>query len=222
MNHSVSQTPGSAAAPHRGGQLLYVHDPMCSWCWAFRPALARLRAALPAGVGFERLLGGLAPDNDAPMPEDMRRYLRQTWQRIQQRVPGTAFNFDFWELCRPRRSTWPACRAVIAARRQAPAREDDMILAIQRAYYLQARNPSEPATLVELAGEIGLDAVRFASALGEPATQAALLAEVTRAQQLGATSFPSLILTRGDSRWPVPVDYRDAGAMLGLIETLLA
>jgi putative protein-disulfide isomerase len=208
--------------PTERARLVYVHDPMCSWCWAFRPTLARLHATLPPGIRFERLLGGLAPDDAAPMPAHLRRDLQQTWRRIQQRVPGTAFNFDFWERCRPRRSTWPACRAVIATRRQAPAREEDMILAIQQAYYLQARNPSDTSTLVELAGEIGLDAARFLDDFDDPASVQALLEEITQAQRLGATSFPSLVLLRAESRWPVPVDYQDAGAMLGLIETLLA
>ncbi len=203
-------------------RLIYVHDPMCSWCWAFRPALAALRAGLPPDLGFEQLLGGLAPDSAAPMPEEQRRDLQQTWQRIQRQLPGTAFNFDFWERCRPRRSTWPACRAVIAARRQDPDRESDMILAIQRAYYLQARNPSDIATLAELAGEIGLDGSRFLHDLADPATQATLLQEIATAQGYGATSFPSLVLARAHSRWRIPVDYQDAGSMLHMLETLLA
>jgi hypothetical protein len=35
-------------------------------------------------------------------------------RRIERSVPGTKFNFEFWSRCRPRRATYPACRAVIA------------------------------------------------------------------------------------------------------------
>ena len=98
----------------------YVHDPMCSWCWGFSPALGELLAGLPAGVEVRRLLGGLAADSELPMGSAMRERLQDTWRNIQRRVPGTRFNFDFWTSCSPRRSTWPACRAVIAARRQDP------------------------------------------------------------------------------------------------------
>ena len=203
-------------------RLIYVHDPMCSWCWAFRPALAKLRAGLPPGLEFHRLLGGLAPDDAMPMRDEMRRQLQATWRRIQEHVPGTVFNFDFWERCRPRRSTWPACRAVIAARRQAPHREDEMILAIQEAYYLQARNPSETATLVELAGEVGLDATRFLADLTDPMTQQVLLQEIDEARRLGVASFPSLVLQRDAGYWPIPVDYADPATMLETIGTLLA
>ena len=37
--------------------LYYVHDPMCSWCWAFRPVLLELRDKLSEGEVFEALSG---------------------------------------------------------------------------------------------------------------------------------------------------------------------
>lgn len=203
-------------------RLIYIHDPMCSWCWGFRPAFERLCATLPEGLQVAWLLGGLAPDSDQPMPLEMQARLQDTWRRIQQRIPGTRFNFDFWLNCRPRRSTWPACRAVIAARTLAPGREAVMVHAIQRAYYLEARNPSDSATLIALAGELGLDTGTFARQLDAPETQSVLLEEIQRSRALGADSFPSLRLQLGDSHWPVPVDYTDAEAMLRTIEALLA
>ena len=99
-------------------KLYYVHDPMCSWCWAFRPVLLELKAKLPDTIEFIRLLGGLAADSDDPMPEETRHYVMDNWKRIQQQLPDTEFNYDFWTTCTPRRSTYPACRAVIAARKQ--------------------------------------------------------------------------------------------------------
>jgi protein-disulfide isomerase-like protein with CxxC motif len=49
--------------------LIYVHDPMCSWCWGFADVYEELLEQLPPEVEIRRLLGGLAPDSDAPMPE---------------------------------------------------------------------------------------------------------------------------------------------------------
>jgi putative protein-disulfide isomerase len=202
-------------------QLYYVHDPMCSWCWGFRPTMGRLAARLPPAVSLVRLLGGLAPDSDTPMPAELRTYLQQTWQRIQSRIPGTRFNFDFWDHCTPRRSTWPACRAVIAARRLDPAAEERMIAAIQEAYFLQARNPSEQAVLVELGQETGLDRQAFRSLLNDPGTTAVLQSEMTLARSMGADSFPSLRLQLGNAHHPIDIDYNDAAAMLRAIEALL-
>ncbi|MCU7845712.1 MAG: DsbA family protein [Candidatus Thiodiazotropha sp. (ex Monitilora ramsayi)] len=201
--------------------LIYIHDPMCSWCWAFRPVLEELLARLPNGMSYSRLLGGLAPDTDQPMPEELRNTLQATWRRIQEKLPETRFNFDFWTLNTPRRSTYPACRAVIAARDLDAAKEEPMILAIQQAYYLQARNPSDEETLIALAGEIGLDAIEFERTLQSQVAQQTLETEIAQATRLGVRSFPSLILQQDKSAWPVAVDYKAADNILNTIHDIL-
>lgn len=201
--------------------LYYVHDPMCSWCWGFRPTLERLLTDLPTHIRIERLLGGLAPDTDQPMPQEMREWLQRTWRKIADRIPGTRFNHDFWTRCAPRRSTYPACRAVIAARRQDPRLDQAMTYAIQRAYYLQARNPSDRDTLIGLAREIGADAAAFAATLDASETRSELEREIEKVRNMDTWHFPSLVLELNESRWPVPVDYLDARAMLRAIALLV-
>jgi putative protein-disulfide isomerase len=197
--------------------LYYVHDPMCSWCYGFTPTWRRLLERLPGDIAVVRLLGGLAADCDEPMAPEMRMYLQQTWHRIQHRIPGTDFNFEFWSRCEPQRSTWPACRAVIAARSQDPAFDEAMTQAIQRAYYREARNPSDRAVLIDLAGEIGANKDRLALTLDAAETRSALESEITRARAMGADSFPSLILEQNHSRWRIPVDYTDVEPMLATL-----
>jgi putative protein-disulfide isomerase len=201
--------------------LLYFHDPMCSWCWAFQPVWSDLCAQLPAGLTVRRVVGGLAPDSDVPMPTDMRIKLKSVWQAIQERVPGTRFNYAFWDDCTPRRSTYPACRAVLAAARLSPSHEVLMIQAIQRAYYLEARNPSDTATLVDLAAEIGLDRQLFADELAGSAVQDQLQKELAWARNAPINGFPSLVLQTPQGLMPVTLDYGDAGPMRQQIETLL-
>jgi len=203
-------------------RLIYVHDPMCSWCWAFRPVWRRICESLPRGVEVRRLLGGLAPDTDEPMPEPMRQAISGYWRVIQRKVPGTRFNFDFWRLNTPRRATYPACRAVIAARDQGADFEEEMILAIQQAYYLRARNPSDNATLVDLAGELGLDRGRFAKDLVAEQTQFRLLQEIAEGRRMGAQGFPSLLLEGNGVVRRLDYDYNDAGPVLEQLTDALA
>ncbi|MEJ1355265.1 MAG: DsbA family protein [Candidatus Sedimenticola sp. (ex Thyasira tokunagai)] len=194
--------------------LYYVHDPMCSWCWAFRPIWLELVRSLPATVTPRRLLGGLAVDSDEPMPKTMQSYLQKTWRTIEQQVPGAVFNFDFWELCQPRRSTWPACRGVIAAREQGLAFEEPMIEAIQHGYYLHARNPSDSGTLMAMAQEIGLDGDRFAEQLQSAATRRRLEREMAQGRAMGVSGFPSLVLQEGAGFTRIEHNYLDAQKIL--------
>jgi putative protein-disulfide isomerase len=158
------------------------------------------------------------------MPQEMRARIEGIWRSIQITVPGTEFNFEFWTRNTPRRSTYPACRAVIAARRQGMGAEDapadPMIRAIQRAYYLEARNPSDTETLVDLAGALGLDRGRFAADLQAPATQAALEQEIATAQRLGAHGLPSLVLEDGGRHRLLTIDYRDERVVLQQLRQL--
>jgi putative protein-disulfide isomerase len=189
--------------------LYYVYDPMCSWCWAFHKTWEKLQSELSGSIKIKYILGGLAADNDAPMPVALQASIRQIWYTIQQQVPGTEFNYDFWVRCQPRRSTYPACRAVIAACCQGYVFEKKMLLAIQQAYYLQARNPSNSEVLIHLAQVIGLDQARFKTDFNAVKTQLQLETEIAFSQQLGVKGFPSLVLRKEDSLRHINFDYND-------------
>lgn len=202
--------------------LHHVHDPMCSWCWAFRPASDALFDALQQRpVTIEHVLGGLAPDSDEPMAPAMAQRLQATWQRIQQVVPGTEFDYAFWSVNQPRRSTWPACRAVIAAV-SLGASDRAMTDAIQRDYYTRARNPSDRDVLIEAAVALGLDREAFSQALGSPQTERALQDHFARTARLGVAGFPSLVLEQADgSLHAIPIDLQSAAPMVRAIDHVL-
>ena len=202
--------------------LYYVHDPMCSWCWGFRPTWQKIQVALPQNIQVKYLLGGLAPDSNEPMPKAMQADIAGYWGKVQQHIPGTQFNFDFWDVCEPRRSTYPACRAVIAARKQNSSIEQAMIEEIQTAYYLNAKNPSDNETLIAIAKQLGLDEALFASDLDNEETQQQLEKEIRFAQQIGVRGFPSMILEKDGTYQYVPLNYNDPTAALTFITELEA
>jgi putative protein-disulfide isomerase len=206
------------ATPH--SILYYIHDPMCSWCWGFRPTLTTVLERLSTTIQVQYLLGGLAPDSNEPMPQTMRTHIRDNWKRIQQTIPGTSFNFDFWTSCQPRRSTYPACRAVIATRYQQPTLGTAMIFAIQEAYYLNSKNPSDDKVLIDLANELGLDAARFTRDLSSPETQKLLLSEIQFSRELGVSSFPSLVLKNNKIETLLKLDYNKPDIICNQIEQL--
>lgn len=198
-------------------KIYYIHDPMCSWCWAFRPALDTLNKTLPDHLHLEYLLGGLARDTDEPMPENMRKQIQNHWRTIQIDVPETKFNFEFWDKCQPRRSTYPACRAVLAAKTQDNNSEEPMIRAIQKAYYCQARNPSDTKTLVELAETIELDVEKFSADLNSVEIRRLLKHEVAFARQIGGIAFPMLVLENSGVHHQIQIDYNYPEKMLNEI-----
>lgn len=165
-------------------------------------------------------MGGLAPDNDQPMPSDMQAKIQSIWTEIEQRT-GAPFNHQFWKANTPRRSTYPACRAVIAAEKLKPGAAPAMISAIQHAYYQHALNPSDTEVLVSLAGTIGLDTDRFSNLLNNLETQKALTDQINTAHSLGAQGFPTLLLKSGKQIYPLAYGYSTPERLIERIERIL-
>ena len=201
--------------------LYYIHDPMCSWCYAFDSSLTALQKELPDFIRIKKIAGGLAPDTTNPMPVELQQKIQLTWRRIEQTVPNMQFNYDFWIINTPVRSTYPACRAVLAARQQGADFEDKMIGAIQTAYYQKAKNPSLESTLLECAIEVGLDVNRFADDLTSNEIEEELQNEIRIAKKLGVISYPSLLLEHNGRLFPVTVDYLDHETMIREIVSIL-
>ncbi|TNF99641.1 MAG: DsbA family protein [Gammaproteobacteria bacterium] len=181
--------------------LYYVLDPMCSWCWGFRPVFQRLLETLPIRTTVQYVMGGLAPDSDQPMTEATRQYVQKMWRAVEKHT-GAKFNYDFWKYCHPRRSTYPACRAIIASGLQKHSAIPDMIFAIQKAYYLQSLNPSNLDILIRLSEEIGLDGQRFENDITSKDVETLLQQDFQLRRDLGVMSFPSVIMeSNNNTQW---------------------
>ncbi len=198
--------------------LIYIMDPMCSWCWAFSPQLKAVQARF-RDLPVSYIMGGLAPDCADPMPESLAQQIQSTWHQIESRT-GTAFNHDYWHLNRPRRSTYDACRAVIAATRIQADAQAPMIEAIQQGYYLQAKNPSDRSVLVELAQRINLDPALFRQYLGDEMTQGMLQQHLAIKDSLGVQGFPTLMLQKGEELHCLSAGYRQADGIIAQLVTL--
>jgi putative protein-disulfide isomerase len=192
---------------------------MCSWCWGFNKTWEQVKNSLPNSINVQYILGGLAPDSNEPMPSEMRKYIQMNWRKIQQKIPGTEFNYTFWDNCHPKRSTYPACRAVIAVKNQKPELEKVIIKLIQQAYYLESKNPSEDDVLISLAKMLDIDITQFTHDLNAESTQQLLSKDITLMQTLNVNSFPSLVLRIGSTLKPISIDYNNADFILNQIIT---
>ncbi|MEC8962582.1 MAG: DsbA family protein [Pseudomonadota bacterium] len=179
-------------------QLHLIVDPMCSWCWGFRSSWQTFLAELPPSVIVKDLMGGLAPDSHEPMDAQTQAYVQNAWRAVAERT-GANFNYQFWDVCEPRRSTYPACRAVISAGLQSTSARARYFEAVQQAYYLEARDPSHTATLIALAGEIGLDSTQFEKDLDSSTVQEAFGEELAQVRALGVTGFPTVFWHQQDA-----------------------
>jgi len=202
-----------------GNTLYYIHDPMCSWCWAFQPTWRKVLKELPSHIKVNYLLGGLAPDNDLPMPLQTQKFVQDNWIKIQKVVPGTEFNYDFWTLNEPRRSTYLSCRSVIAAKKQHPDFEVLMTEGIQKAYYLNGLNPSNEDILISIAKDIGLNEELFKEDLKSSKVNDLLLDQIHTTKTMPINGFPSLVLVIENNLKRIKIDYLKSNYIINQIIT---
>ena len=198
--------------------LYYLYDPMCSWCWGFKPVWEQVRERLQGELDIVYVVGGLASETHTPMPDDMRTYLQQAWRKVTEHT-GVSFNHDFWNLNTPKRSTYPACKAVLVARQS--GLELEMYAAIQQLYYLKAGNPSEYENLYQLAEELGLEQQRFIEQIHSDEIDTLLQQEIMLTEQLGAQGFPSLVLQHEGTIRFIEHSYTDVEQNLREIRSLI-
>ena len=176
-------------------RLLYVMDPMCSWCWGFAPVVEALaEQASAAGVPLQIVVGGLRRDQVAIDAAARVRYLGY-WQAVN---ASTGQLFDF-ERGLPEGlvyDTEPACRALVTARSLDAASAWPLAKLIQQAFYTAGVDVTQAGVLVQLAEQAGIPRIEFAEAFDSQAMHEATAADFSWVRDLGIAGFPTLLAER--------------------------
>jgi len=186
--------------------LLYFADPMCSWCYGFAPAIDQITEEFADTLPLRLVMGGLRPHGDEPLDDRAKREKRGHWEQVQA-ASGQPFNFDFFERDGFVDNTEPACRAVVAARRLAPENALPMMKTLQRAYYLENSDVTDPGELRDRAVAIGVDGEAFRAAFDDTDTMDETRNDFWIAHKAGIGGFPTLIAFNGGNAQAVSIGY---------------
>ncbi len=199
--------------------LLYIGDPMCSWCYGFSGELDEAVKLLKGDVEFELLMGGLRPYNTETM-NDLKDFLKEHWEEVSLRT-GQKFSFDILEEKDMVYDTEPACRAFVTMRTLHPELSYAYFKNIQHAFYFQNRNPNNSETFVELAYKLGVSREEFKSKMESEEMKEAVKMDFQFSGQLGATSFPTLILKHQDEYFLISRGYAKSEVIVKAVKSVL-
>ena len=174
-------------------QLIYIMDPMCSWCWGFSPVMQQvLEQAQAAGVKVSLRVGGLRTGPQALLDDSKRAYILQHWRAVAD-ASGQPFNFAEALPSGFVYNTEPACRALVVARKLDDTRLFGFLQRLQQAFYQHAQDITQAAVLRELAEQAGYDSTAFCLAFDAIEAQAATQAEFAWVSNLAVRGFPTLL-----------------------------
>lgn len=205
--------------------LIYIADPMCSWCYGFGPELSRLTEGLP-DTPLEIVVGGLRANNKDVMDEASKATLLSHWRQVHE-ASGLPFRDDGLASDRFIYNTEPACRAVVAARRQAPRVTFAVFRAIQHAFYAEGLNVTQGGVLAKVAADaltkagFAIDAAKFQEIWASDPVIAATEADFALTKRWGVTGFPTLVLERGERLDLVNSGYAKTETLVERMQALI-
>ena len=175
--------------------LIYIADPLCSWCYGFGPELAKVLDRHP-DTELDLVMGGLRPFNREAPSAAFKSMLRGHWEHVA-RASGLAFDPAVLDREGFVYDTEPPCRAVVTARQLDPARAFDFMKAVQLAFYRDARDVTDAGVLADVAAESGYDRDAFAAAFASEAMREETARDFERSRSLGVSGFPTLGVGHG-------------------------
>jgi len=193
-------------------EILYVADPMCSWCWGFTPTIRAIAEMAEGRVDLTLMMGGLRPLNRDPMDESQKAEIQHHWQSVAERS-GQPFDFDFFARDGFVYDTEPACRAVCVVRAVARPLVLDYFESVQRAFYSENRDVTDPSTLQEIARKTGVDHTVFESRYSDIASAYETAGDFQSARQLSVTGYPTVILRKGKEFGLLTAGYQPLDAI---------
>ena len=197
--------------------LIYVVDPMCSWCWGFSPVWEKIRKQYETQASFQLMLGGLRPGNTERFDESRRAYILQHWHAVHERT-GQPFNFDFRMGPTFTYDTEPASRATVVTRQLVPGKEWDFLRSVQEAFYVQNADITKTEILEEIAMTLGMETLQFRQVFHDSQTKQFVWDEFDQARQLGVDGFPALLGRHGQSVSTLMHGYQDFETLVSSID----
>jgi putative protein-disulfide isomerase len=201
--------------------LIYVADPMCSWCWGFSDAMDKLRKHVAGKLSLQMVMGGLRAGNIQQMDEKLREYVLGHWYNVH-KSSGQPFNFEFQMPPGFIYDTEPACRAIKTADHMAPSLMSDvafcMMEQVQRDFYEFNKDVTQQEVLQNAAQKCGLDGETFLDLFNSNTIKQTCKDDFLRARQLTVTGFPTLIGEYNGKFTTIAPGYMSADQLLVVVD----
>ena len=201
-------------------KLIYIGDPMCSWCYGIAPELENLVEKMDESIELQLIMGGLRPYNTQTM-HDLGDFLSHHWKDVQKRS-GQTFNFEILQDKSFIYDTEPPSRAVLVVRELASEREFAFFKAVQTAFYQDNNDTGDIRTYLALAEEFHIDQTAFQKRFEAEDMKQATRDDFAAARELGISSFPSLVFQKGENLYLLCQGYATAEDLLAKIDKILS
>ncbi|HBS04822.1 MAG TPA: DsbA family protein [Leptospiraceae bacterium] len=201
--------------------ILYIGDPMCSWCYGFNPVLGKVEEVYGDRIPLKAVMGGLRPGELAePLDARLSKFLRHHWKQVQE-ATGQPFNYDFLDREGFVYDTEPSCRAVVSFRNFLPQREFAFFSDVQSAFYRDGEDPCEADTFVKLAESYDLDGEKYREFFNSDEARYQTNLDFQLGRSVGVTGFPALVHLKDQRAMVISYGYTPFDQIQDVMDNLI-
>jgi len=191
--------------------LIFVIDPMCSWCWGFHPIIEELRLNHTDKYKYSLVVGGLRTSGQMPWDTKSKAYLQQNWNAVNQKT-GQAFSHTLLNKPHFDYDTYPACKAIITVRELwGDDASFSYLSLIQKAFYADGIDITDIAIL---SNYITQNKKEFLDFYHSNRAELLMQHDFSKARSMGANSFPSIVKIDTDGHMVCLSGYRELEEVL--------
>jgi putative protein-disulfide isomerase len=181
-------------------ELIYGFDPLCGWCFAFRPTMHAIVEAQP-DLPVRVLYGGLVVGERVEPIAAQRDYLIRGLAQVRQTagvVAGDAFYNGLLADGTYISNSEPPCRAIWTMQQLAPDQAYAFADALPDAFYGRGLPLDDERVLGELVAARGVDVESFLTLWRSDDARRGTQDAFAFARANGITMYPTLLYRRGD------------------------
>lgn len=198
--------------------LIYIGDPMCSWCYGFAPELDKIIKHFGETIDFDIVMGGLRPYNKQSMTE-LKDFLTHHWEDVS-KASGQEFCYDILNEAQITYDTEPPCRATVIVRQMEAKKAYPFFKLLQSDFYLKNKNLHLVESYKKAIESLDLDFEVFRKHFQSNQYKLSVRDDFTLSGEMGIRGFPSLVLEIDGKKHLVSNGYGKAKDLIERIERL--
>lgn len=201
-------------------EIIYIGDPMCSWCWGISPHLNALqRYGQEKSIPFTLVMGGLRPGGGEEWNEQFKNFLKHHWEEVNKRS-SQPFGYQLFELEDFNYDTEPACRAIVTVRSIAPEKALSFYELTQHYFYVKSKDPKQASFYQPICEKLGIDFELFAEKFASADMKQATNQDFRLSRQWGVSGFPTVLFRDKDQLHFLGRGYTDYESMKERLEQI--
>ena len=198
-------------------EIIYVGDPMCSWCWGFSPVLNKIIKKYSNAAPTRLVVGGLHAFDTDPMSDEYKARIKHHWEQVAE-ATGQPFNYAFFDREDFVLDTEPACRASVVVRNIKPDALMPFYERIHKGYYLENMDTTKLETFEQYAEAEGIDAKTFTTVFESEEAKQETSNDFAWCQQAGVAGFPTMVLREDEALCALSVGYQPFDSLQPILD----